>query len=149
MTLRKVNSRFPDFPRFFDDFFTKDHYNWGYQNIPQVHATLPSVNILESHDGFTVEMAAPGMEKSDFHIELDNGRLHISSNKELQEEMKEGDKYTRREFSYQSFQRTFTLPKKVVDDSKIQAKYENGILRILIPKKEEVKTLPPRQIVIS
>ena len=67
----------------------------------------------------------------------------------MKNELKEGDRYTRREFSYQSFQRTFILPKAVVDGSSIKAKYENGILRIMIPKKEEAKPLPPRQIKIS
>jgi HSP20 family protein len=149
MTPIKKNSFLPSFPQFFDDFFTRDIYDWGFQNNSSTNTTLPTVNIVENHDAFTVEMAAPGMEKKDFHIELNNEILTISSQKEDKNEMKEGDRYTRREFSYQSFVRSFHLPKTVVDESKIVAKYENGMLRVSIPKKEEAKTLPPRRIAIG
>ncbi|MBA9074229.1 HSP20 family molecular chaperone IbpA [Flavobacterium gossypii] len=88
------------------------------------------------------------MEKTDFNIRLDNNILTISSAKERQEETKE-DNYTRREFSYQSFQRSFELPKNVVDDEGINARYENGLLRLTIPKKEEAKQKAPRIIEIS
>ncbi len=94
-------------------------------------------------------MAAPGMNKKDFQIELDNEILTISSEKKTENDLKEGDRFTRREFSYQSFRRSFHLPKSVVDDSKIKAKYENGVLRVVIWKKEEAKALPPRKIAIQ
>lgn len=149
MTLLKKNSFSPTLPQFFDDFFTRDVYDWGFQNNSSTHTTLPTVNIVENNDAFTVEMAAPGMEKKDFHIELNNEILTISSQREDNNELKEGDRYARREFSYQSFARSFRLPKSVVDDSKINARYENGVLRVSIPKKEEAKTLPPRQIAIG
>jgi HSP20 family protein len=149
MTLIRSNSFLPSLPRFFDDFDTRDLFDWGFRNNSVTNTTIPSVNILESNDGFMVEMAAPGMTKKDFHIELDNEVLTISSSKDSKKEIKEGERYTRREFSYQSFTRTFQLSKSVVDDSKIKAKYEDGILRVLIPKREEAKALPPRQIAIS
>ncbi len=149
MTLIKKNSFLPTIPQFFDDFFTRDIYDWGFQNNSSTNTTLPTVNIVENNDAFTVEMAAPGMEKKDFHIELNNEILTISSQREDSNELKEGDRYARREFSYQSFARSFHLPKSVVDESKIVAKYENGMLRVSIPKKEEVKTLPPRRIAIG
>lgn len=149
MTLIKKNSFLPTIPQFFDDFFTKDIYDWGFQNNSSTNTTLPTVNIVENNDAFTVEMAAPGMEKKDFHIELNNEVLTISSQKEENNELKNGDRYTRREFSYQSFVRSFHLPKSVVDESRIVAKYENGMLRVSIPKKEEAKTLPPRRIAIA
>ena len=148
MSLIKRNVNFPAFPQIFDDFFTRDMVDWGFHNNSSTNTTLPSVNIIESHDGFMVEMAAPGMEKDDFQIELDNETLTISSQRKRSNGLKEGDRYSRREFSYQAFQRTFHLPKSVVDDRQIEAKYENGILRILIPKKEEAKKLPPRTIEI-
>lgn len=94
-------------------------------------------------------MAAPGMNKKDFTIELNDEMLTISSQREVTNELKEDARYTRREFSYQAFQRTFHLPKTVVDESKIKAKYEDGILRVLIPKREEAKALPPRTIMIQ
>ena len=89
------------------------------------------------------------MSKKDFEIELNDETLTISSQKEITNELKEDENYTRREFSYQSFTRSFQLPKSVVEHSKIQAKYENGILRVMIPKKEEAKALPPRKITIA
>lgn len=150
MKLMKSNSPlFPTLPRFFDDFFTRDLFDWDARNFSTTDTTLPAVNIVESPNQFTVEMAAPGMTKKDFTIELENEVLRITSEKEVKDELKEGDHYNRHEFSYQSFQRTFHLPKSVVDMSKIEAKYENGILRVLIPKKEEAKALPPRKIAIK
>ncbi len=150
MTLVKSNSdRFPAFPKFFDDFFSRDIFDWGFNNFSNTNTTLPSVNIRETNDEFLVEMAAPGMDKKDFKIELDNEILKITSEKQMENELKNDERYTRREFSYQSFQRSFHLPKTVVDESKIKAKYENGLLRIMIPKKEEAKALPPRQIAIG
>jgi HSP20 family protein len=148
MTLIRSNSFLPTVPSFFDDFFTRDLFDWGTKNNSLTNTTLPSVNIIENNDAFMVEMAAPGMEKKDFAIELENDMLTISSVKEMENELKEGDHYTRKEFSYQSFKRTFHLPKSVVEISKINAKYDNGILSVLIPKKEEAKALPPRKIKI-
>ena len=148
MKLMKSNV-FPALPQFFDDLFTKDFFDWGVQNNSTTDTTIPAVNVIESHDSFTVEMAAPGMSKKDFQIELENEVLKITSRKEVEKEAKEGERFTRREFSYQSFVRTFHLPKSVVDDSKIKASYENGILRILIPKREEAKLPAPRRIEIK
>ena len=93
-------------------------------------------------------MAAPGLQKKDFRIDLANDVLTISSEKKVENETKKGQQFTRREFSYQSFSRSFTLP-NTVDSEKISATYENGILRVLIPKKEEAKTKPARTIEIK
>jgi HSP20 family protein len=106
------------------------------------------VNIKESTDEFEVELAAPGLDKKDFNIELNNDMLTISSEKKIENEVKEGQQFARREFSYQSFSRSFTLP-NTVDNEKIRAKYENGILRVSIPKKDEAKPKPVKQIDIS
>lgn len=150
MTLVKSNApTVPALPRFFDDFFTRDLFDWGFKNFSLSNTTVPAVNIVEDNDGFAVEMAAPGMNKKDFTIELNDEMLTISSQREVTNELKEDARYTRREFSYQAFQRTFHLPKTVVDESKIKAKYEDGILRVLIPKREEAKALPPRTIMIQ
>ena len=89
------------------------------------------------------------MSKKDFVIELDNETLTISSNKKIEKEGKEAHQFTRQEFSYQFFQRTFHLPKTVVDEVKIKAQYKNGLLEVLIPKKEEAKALPLRKITIN
>jgi len=150
MTLTKIDAPIaPRFPRLFDDFLTRDLFDWGFKNNSITNTTIPAVNIVENNEGFTVEMAAPGMSKQDFSVELNNELLTISSQKETQNELQSDERYTRREFSYQSFQRSFHLPKSVVDESKIKAKYEDGVLRVLIPKKEEAKALPPRTINIQ
>ena len=133
----------------FDDLFSKDLWNWGLSNNSSTNTTLPAVNIRESAENFEVEMAAPGMKKEDFKIELEGNELRIGSERRSDNEMKDGERYTRREFSYQSFQRSFTLPKDVVDVDQINARYENGVLRLLIPKKEEAKQKPPRMIEIK
>ncbi len=143
------SSFFPTLPRLFDDFFTRDLNDWSNNHFSSTNTTLPSVNIRESNDGFLVEMAAPGMKKGDFKIELDNEYLKISSEKQTEQETNDTQRYTRREFSYQSFVRSFHLPKSVVDTNKINARYENGILQVLIPKREEAKALPPRQIQVA
>jgi HSP20 family protein len=108
---------------------------------------LPAVNIKENDNGFDVEMAVPGMKKDDFRVNLENNVLCISSEKKLENETNQGN-YSRKEFSYQSFSRSFTLPDSA-DEGNIKAKYENGILMISIPKKEEAKPKPPRVIDIS
>ncbi|HEY6953964.1 MAG TPA: Hsp20/alpha crystallin family protein [Flavisolibacter sp.] len=147
MSIIKRNEIFPGLS-FFDDVFSRDLWNWGMTNNSSTNTTIPLVNIKEDNDNFLVEMAAPGMEKNDFKVELDGNLLTITSEKQNENEVKEGERYSRREFSYQSFQRSFQLPKEVVDADKIEAKYENGVLRLLIPKKEEAKPRPPKMIQI-
>ena len=150
MTLVKRNGNLLNpLPMLFDDFFNRDLFNWNNSNFSGTNTTIPAVNIKETPENYEVEVAAPGMTKNDFKIELDGNTLTISSEKSDEREDKEGENYSRKEFSYQSFQRTFTLPKEVVDIDKIQAKYENGLLHLLIPKKEEEKQKPPRLIQIS
>lgn len=149
MTLiQRKGSFLPEFPNFFENIFTGDRFDWGNNNFSATSTNLPAVNILETHDQFIVEMAAPGMTKQDFTIELKEDLLTIASHKQVENEHIDGERYTRREFSYQSFQRSFRLPKNVVDDAHIDAKYENGILRLLIPKREETKALPPKKIIV-
>ena len=107
----------------------------------------PKVNIWENDDAFTIELAAPGYAKSDFHINLEEDELSVSA--EIQkEETKENKHFNRREFSKTSFKRSFTLP-ETVDGEKIKANYENGILELVLPKKEESKPKPPRSIEIG
>lgn len=149
MNLAKRNwNNFSMFPAVFDDLFNRELLNWGNKNYSSTSTTVPSVNIKETGDAFEVEVAAPGMEKNDFKITLDGNLLTISSSKEENRE-EEKDNYTRREFSYQSFQRSFELPKDVVDQDNINARYENGLLLLTIPKKEEAKQKAPRLIEIS
>ncbi|MFT6440903.1 MAG: HSP20 family protein [Salibacteraceae bacterium] len=133
-----VNSIFEDL---FDNAIVRnDSWKGGY--------SFPAINIIKSEVGFELELAAPGMKKSDFNIEIKEGTLMISSElKSEREENKSELNYTRKEFSYNSFSRSFTLPKEV-DEEKIEAKYEEGILQIRIPN-SEAKIQKSKQIEIG
>lgn len=145
MSLVRFSSQMPSL---FDRFLENDLFDWSNRNYSNTNTTLPAVNIKEDEDGFEVEMSAPGLDKKDFKVELNNNVLTISSEKKTENETKEGEQFTRREFSYQSFSRSFTLP-ETVESEKIKAKYENGILKLNIPKKEEAKPKPVKQIEIK
>lgn len=135
----------PSLPNWFDDFWNRNFFDLDNRNFSAVDSTLPSVNVKETEDNYEVEVAAPGMDKKDFHITLNGSLLTISSEKQTNDEQQKGN-YTRREFSYQSFQRSFELPKDVVDEQRIEAKYNNGVLHLVIPKKEEAKRKAPKMI---
>ncbi|HKJ05891.1 MAG TPA: Hsp20/alpha crystallin family protein [Flavobacteriaceae bacterium] len=138
---------FPQVSKFFDDDWNS-LFDFSNRNYSNTSTTLPSINIKDNKNEYIVEMAAPGMKKEDFNIEIHNNVLTIKSETKF-EENKEEENYTRKEFSYQSFQRSFNLNDKVVDDEKIKATYEDGILSLTIPKKEEAKEKPARFIEIS
>ena len=148
MSIIKRNEMFPGL-NLFDDFFSRDLWNWGLNNNSSTNTTIPMVNVKETNENFEVEMAAPGMNKEDFKVELDGNLLMITSEKNQENETKEGERYSRREFSYQSFQRSFQLPKEVVDADRIEAKYENGVLKLVIPKNEKAKPRPSKMIQIN
>ena len=132
-----------------DRFFDTDLFDWTSKNYSRTNTTLPSVNVKESDNEFSIEVAAPGFDKTDFKIEVHNDVLTVSSEKQTENETKdESERYTKREFSYQSFSRSFTLP-MIADGERISANYENGILLVSIPKKEEAKPKPARMIEIG
>lgn len=135
------NEFFPAFPGLLEDILGND--NFFRRDFAQF---VPAVNIAESGEHFTIELSAPGFGKEDFRIEVENYTLSISGEKK--NEAAEGKTYTRKEFGYGSFKRVFTLP-QTVDTEKIHAKYENGILEIIISKKDEAKAKPVREIKIS
>ncbi|HEX6914901.1 MAG TPA: Hsp20/alpha crystallin family protein [Chitinophagaceae bacterium] len=147
--VKRNNSGFSSLPGLFDDFFSRDLWDWSLSNNSSTGTTLPAVNIRENTDEYVVEMAAPGMKKEDFKVQLDGNMLTISSEKQQEHEEKDGERYTRREFSYQSFNRSFQLPKDVVDADQIRASYHDGVLQLMIPKKEEARQKPPRMIEIG
>lgn len=128
-----------------DQFLSDALMNW--RDERNGGSGVPKVNIAETDEEFRVEVAAPGMKREDFHVELDNDILRIWTEAENSKEEK-NENYTRREFSYESFTRSFHLPNSVEAD-KIKAKYEDGLLRLMIPKKEEAKKKPPKTIKIS
>jgi HSP20 family protein len=133
-------------PSLMGDFFGRDLMQNFFED--QTGISMPAVNVVENNDNFRIEVAAPGLEKKDFKIDLENNLLTISSEKEERNESKEEGKYMRREFSYSNFRRSFSLPNSV-DAEKISANHRDGILNITIPKKEEAKQKPPKQIAIS
>jgi HSP20 family protein len=142
MNLIKRNSNLI-FPSLLDEIFKPD-WNGGIQNF---NSTIPAVNIKESETDFKLELFAPGLNKEDFNIEIDQKTLSISSEKQTEfEENKE--QYSRKEFSFTSFKRTFNLPETVNFDA-IEANYENGILNLTLPKKEEALPKPKRLIEIA
>lgn len=141
MALIKFNRDLLPAVNWMDDFFGRDMLDFpGFGNSPKV-------NIREDDDNYYVEVAAPGMKKEDFNLSLDNDVLTISSEIKEEKENRNGN-YTRREFSYSSFSRSFTLP-ELAEADKIEAKYKDGILNIIMPKKEEAKRKPVKTIKIS
>ena len=135
------------FPTILTDFFDNDKFFRNDWLEKQMEQTLPAVNIKENTNEFNIEFAAPGFSKSDFKINVESNTLTISAEKET--EKNEGNaKFTRKEFSYNSFSRSFTLPHTVNAD-KIDAKYNDGILNLHIPKKEEAKTIAKKEIKVN
>lgn len=135
-------------PTVFDDMLKNDWLG-GTTGVNRLGTSIPAVNIQETEDEFKVEVAAPGKTKEDFQIELDNDLLTISSEDKREEESteKKGN-YTRREFSYTKFKRSFRLP-ETVDFGNIGAAYNNGVLELTLPKREEAKAQPKRMIEIA
>lgn len=148
MTLIKRTQNVPAWPAFFNEFFDRDWLDWTNRNFSNTNTTLPAVNIKESTDRFEVEMAAPGFEKADFKIELNKDVLTISSEKKVEKETNDDQQFTRREFSYQSFCRSFSLPEST-DRDNISARYENGILKVEIPKMDYAKVRSVKAIEIQ
>lgn len=147
MTLIKTNQA-NRLPSVFDDMFNNDRLG-GTTSFKRIGTMVPAVNIYEDEDTFSVEVAAPGKTREDFNIELDNEILTISSEEKKEESnTHKNGRFTRKEFSYSNFRRAFTLP-ETIDSEKISASYDNGVLRINLPKKEEAKVQPKRMIEIS
>jgi HSP20 family protein len=143
--LTKTSERFP---ALFDDFF-KPWNEWfdNDSNFLSRTVRMPSVNITENKDEFNVSLAVPGMKKDDFKIDVYGNMLTISCEKD--ETKEENDKkYTRKEYSYSSFSRSFTLPEEV-NTEKIDARYEDGLLTLSLPRKEEVKKSAAKQIAVK
>jgi len=130
------------FPSLMNDIFNPDWFG-GLENR---NHNLPPVNIKESDTDFVLEFSVPGFKKDDFNIELDNDVLTISSEVKKENEPSE-ERFSRKEFSHTSFKRAFTLP-ETVDGGNINAQYESGILKLVVPKKEEALPKPKRFIEI-
>lgn len=131
---------------FFDTFFADDFFRPAFQE-KLFSGTVPAVNVVESANGFRIELAAPGLERADFKVNLEKDVLSIKVEKANSTEETE-DKFVRREYNFASFERSFQLPKSI-DQEKIDAKYENGILTLTLPKREEALEKPTREISIQ
>ncbi len=138
-----VFNRRSSMPSIVDEFFGKDMLANLFDDY-QTGISVPAVNVIEGKDDFRIEVAAPGLDKNDFSIDVKNNVLFISCEKEKRDEQKD-EKIMRREFSYGSFSRSFSLPNSV-NSEKISAKHRDGVLNIYIPKKEEAKEKPPKKI---
>jgi HSP20 family protein len=142
--LAKATERMPSV---FDDFFKP--WNEWFDNGGFTGRTMnvPAVNITENKDEYKVSLAVPGMKKDDFNIDVEGNMLTISSEKEETKEEKD-KKFTRKEYNYSSFSRSFTLPEEI-NKEKIEAKYEDGVLKIALPRKEEAKKLSAKHIAVK
>jgi HSP20 family protein len=128
--LKRTNGGLVPFRSLLSDFFeSNDLFKDGFWNKDWV----PAVNVSESDKSYEIEVAAPGMKKDDFKIKIEKGTLHISAEKKDEKEEK-GKNYTRREYNYNSFSRSFTLPDDVKEDD-IKAQYEGGVLKLTVARK--------------
>lgn len=132
----------PWFPSLFDEFFTRD---FGIDLAPRIYQT-PAVNITEKEDAFHMEFVAPCKEKKDFDVVLEEDTLTISTTSE-NEIVEDDTQFTRREFDYTSFTRSFRIP-ETIDTKRIKANYKNGLLSIVLPKRKEAIPEPKKQIEI-
>jgi HSP20 family protein len=148
-TLMKTKSNmFPAVPSLLNTFFQDDWLDSTLGSLRTGMSTLPAANIRETHEDYRIELAAPGMRKEDFTVELNREVLTISAKSENKTEHEESE-YSRREFSYQEFQRSFSFPEGRVDAEQVKAKYTDGVLEVIVPKREEAKAKPARQISIQ
>lgn len=147
MNTQKLNPMFPvkSFSNVIDEIFNRSlsEFNAGYTML-----TSPSVNIKEDADAFHIEVAAPGLQKNDFEIAIEKDQLIVSASKEQSTEEHEEGKWTRKEFNFSSFKRSFFIP-ETVNTEDITASYDNGILLVKMAKKEEVKDKAPKTIEIK
>lgn len=154
MTILVKNKR-SSLPSLVDNFFNSDNhllpnlfdFGGGLLNFDGGALAVPDANIVENSKDFKIELAAPGLERDDFKVEVENGVLTVSAEKE-EENKEENENYKRREFAYNSFCRSFTLPENSLPD-KLDAKYENGVLKLTLPKKEMTISKPVRKIKVS
>lgn len=137
---------FPTFRNLVENFFENDWTDYG-KKFPILGSTVPSANIKESETNYQIHLAAPGLKKEDFQIDLDNHVLTIFSEKK-EEKTEEKETYTRREYNYSSFSRSFYVPESA-NKEKIEAEYKDGVLNIMIPKKDSAIQKPQRKIEVK
>jgi HSP20 family protein len=137
MSTRSLTRSAGMIPALFDDFFKPWNEWFDNGNVMRRTLTVPAVNITEDEQQYSIKVAAPGLQKKDFKIDVNGNMLSISAETEERKEEKD-DKITRQEYNYTSFARSFTLPEDVNREA-IDARYENGELQLMLPKREESK----------
>ncbi len=142
-TLRKHPGMTVNVPSLFNEFFNED-----FSNYRSLGAFRTSVNIVENDQEYGLELVAPGFEKENFNLKIENNELIISAEVKT-EEKEETKKYNRREFKVQSFKRSFSLPENEIDEQNVNANYVNGVLKVALPKREEAKPKAPQLIEIQ
>jgi HSP20 family protein len=146
MTLIRTSNRL--YPSVFNHLFNRELVDLSNAGFSSEDSTLPAVNILEDENRIQIELAAPGMKKEDFKIDLEHNRLTVSA--EISSENSEStERYSRKEFSYRAFRRQFNIPVETIDGEQIQAAYKDGILLVTLPKREELKPKPARAIEVQ
>ena len=146
MTIIRSSERL--YPALFNNLFGRELLDWNNTGFSADNTTLPAVNISEDENRIQIEVAAPGMKREDFKIDLDRNRLTVSA--EVEEDKNESnERFTRKEFCYRSFRRQFNVPVETINGDQIQASYKDGILLLTLPKREELKPKPARAIEIQ
>lgn len=145
MTLIRTSNRL--YPTVFNQLFNRELVDWNNTGFSAEDSTLPAVNILEDENRIQIEVAAPGMKKADFKIDLDQNRLTVAAEVSA-ENSESGERYSRKEFNYRSFRRLFNIPVETINGDQIEASYKDGILLLTLPKREELKPKPARAIEI-
>lgn len=134
-------------PSIFDEFFNDSYLPRFFKfNTNSNDSYCPAVNVEETEKEYRIEVAAPGLDKGDMNVSVNDGVLTIKAEKKVENEENK-DNYIRREFGYTSFSRSFTLPEEI-DAEKISAKHKNGVLHVTLPK-SEVKVTPAKEVKIS
>jgi HSP20 family protein len=145
--MNSLTKRTSTLPALFSSLIDRDFFDMDFDFLPsRLGVNVPSVNVSETAKDYTLEVAAPGLERKDFDIKVENHTLSISAEKKEEKEEKNG--YTRKEYSFNSFSRSFSLPDNV-KESNIDAKYENGILKVTVPKAKETAEKPVQKISVS
>ena len=142
-TLRKRPGMMVNVPSLVNEFFNDD-----FLNTRQLGAFRTSVNIVENENEYGLEVVAPGFEKENFNLKIENNQLIISAEVK-KEEKEDGNNFNRREYQVQSFERSFALPENEIEEQNIKANYVNGVLKVALPKREEAKPKAPKQIEIQ
>lgn len=137
---------------FFTDLFDSRrglfNLNRFMNDFPKEPSLIPAVNVKDLEKNYEIHLAAPGLSKKDFNVTIDNGILTITAEKEEKSEQKEDD-FVRQEFSYNSFTRSMSLPDSVDEDKEVKAKYEDGVLKLILSKKEGLENKTPKTVKIS